>query len=161
MTDVQLALIVSAASAAVAVVSFVWTIGWSIWQHRQLYQPRLTVLAANALPVGPQGAGEWCVKVTVVNDGGVAITLTTVKFMVRSDPHRRGVFPTFWVHTEPHPLPLKLTPGDRWTGLTERREIHALLRENFGERSEFALWVVAIDAADRSYRTKFTLSGWK
>ena len=160
MTDSQLALIVAAGSAAVAVVSFLWTIGWSVWQHRQLHHPRLTVCAANALPAfGPHGVGEWCVSVTVVNDGGVAVTITSLKCVVRNDAKRRGIFPTKWVHSEPHLLPIKLTPGDRWSGLTEQEPLVEILRQHFGERKRFDLWVVVTDAADRTYRTKFTMSG--
>jgi hypothetical protein len=157
MTDAQLALIVSGASAMVAVASFVWTIGWSVWQHRRLHHPRVTVLAADALPVWPGGSGEWCVSVTIVNDGAVAVTITSVKFVVRDDTKRRGLFPTQWVRTDPQPLPIKLTPGDKWTGLADHASIASTLRDNFGHRSEFKLWVVVTDAADRSYRAKFAM----
>src|SRR5690242_9801224 len=135
MTDAQLALLVSASSATVALLSVTWTIGWSVWQYRRLHRPRVTVLAANALPTyGPRGAGEWCVSVTVVNDGAVAITLTGLKFVVRNDRQRRGLFPRQWAHTEPQSLPVKLTPGDRWLGLTEQKALSETLREQFGDR---------------------------
>jgi len=35
------ALIVAVAAATVSVLSFAWSIGWSIWQHRQLTRPAL------------------------------------------------------------------------------------------------------------------------
>lgn len=158
MTDAQLALIISVGSAGLALVSFVWTIGWSVWQHRRLNRPRLTVRAADALPVGPGGAGASCISVTVVNDGAVAVTVTTLKFGVRDDARRRGIFPP-WVHAEPQPLPVKLGPGDRWTGLTELKALASTLVENFGQRPTFKLWVVVIDAANREYRGKFSVSG--
>jgi hypothetical protein len=158
MTDAQLALTISAASATIAVMSCTWTICWSVWQHRRLHSPRLTVLPANALPVAPGRAGEWCVSVTVVNDGGIAITLTSLKFVVRNDRRKRGFFPTVWVHTDPHPMPVKLTPGDKWTGLTELKSLQAVLIENFPARSTYALWVIATDASDRQYRARFSLS---
>lgn len=159
MTDNQIALILSAASATVAVISFVWTIFWSIWQHRRLHQPRLTVIATNALPVAPGITGEWCIGVTVVNDGGVAVTLTSIKFMVRNDAERRGLFPPTWNACQPHQKPIKLAPGERWAGLTDLAAMRHVLRETFGQRPEYALWVVAIDAADRTYRAKFAVSG--
>jgi hypothetical protein len=158
MTDAKLALIISVGSAGLALVSFVWTIGWSVWQHRRLNHPRLTVLATNALPVGPGGAGEWCISVTVVNDGAVAVTVTTLKFVVRGDASRRGLFPP-WVNEEPQPLPVKLAPGDRWTGLADLKSLVSTLVENFGQRSTFNLLVVGIDAANREYRGKFSVSG--
>jgi hypothetical protein len=133
MSDAQLALILSGASFVVALASILWTIGWSIWQHRRLYHPRLTVLAASALPVWPGGAGEWCVSVTVVNDGAIAVTVTSVKFVVRDDAKRRGIFPTQWVRLEPQNLPIKLEPGEKWSGLTDLASMRSVLHEHFGQ----------------------------
>jgi hypothetical protein len=99
------------------------------------------------------------VGVTVVNDGAVAVTLATLKFVVRNDAKRRGIFPTQWGQTQPHSLPVKLTPGDQWRGFTENQALTATLREHFGNRSEYALWVIALDAADREYRSKFSVAG--
>ena len=158
MTDAQLAIAISAASATVALTSLFWTISWSIWQFRRLHRPRLTVIATKAMPVGPTGAGAWCVSVTVVNDGGMAVTLTSLKFVFRKDAKRQGLFPTFPYYAEPHALPIKLAPGERWTGLIPNRPVAAALIEQFGQRPTFKLWVVTSDAADREFRCKFSLS---
>jgi hypothetical protein len=158
MTDGQLALVISAASATVTLTSLFWTIVWSVWQYRRLHRPRLRVLPTNALPAGPAGAGEWCVGITVVNDGGIPVTLSGVKIMVRDDRDRRGLFPLHWVHLQPQPLPLTLGAGERWSGLAERQPLLVALREHFGQRSQYDLWVVATDAADRSFKAKFALA---
>src|SRR5262245_31629593 len=146
MTDSQLALILSASSATVALMSFTWSIGWSVWQFRRLHRPRLTVLVTNALPM-PRfgGVGPWCVGVTIVNDGAIAVTLTSLKFVVRDDVQRQGLFPMTWVNCDPTALPLKLMPGERWNGLTERHLLIETLHEHFGDRSEFETWVIATD----------------
>ena len=157
MTDAQLALILSAAATVIALLSFFWTIGWSIWQHRRLHKPRVTVIANNAFPAVPgRPLGEWCVGITAVNDGAIPVTLTSLKFLLRDDPKNRGLFPLAWLHVEPQHIPIKLAPGERWSGLTELKPLAETLREHFGERAQYDLWVVLTDAADRTYRTKFS-----
>jgi hypothetical protein len=155
VSDNQIALIVSASSATIAVCSFLWTIGWSIWQYRQLHRPRLTVIATEALPTFP--GAPWCVSVTVVNDGGVAVTITGIKFVVRNDSQRRNLFPFDWLHTEPKSIPLKLDRGERWLGLTPQPPLVEVLKEHFGQQSKFKMWVIATDAADRQYRSKLNI----
>lgn len=157
MTDAQLALIISTVSATVALLSVSWTICWSVWQYRRLHRPRLTVLATDAWPTGPSGIGPSCVNISVVNDGAIAVTLTSLKLVVRKDPKKRGLVPLHWLHFEPQPLPVKLTPGDRWSGLTELQPLVATLVEQFGQRAQYDLWVVVIDAANRQFRTKYSI----
>jgi len=62
----------SVIAISISALTFLWTIAWSIYTHRQRTRPRVVVQAAYALPVYPGGgAGAPSVDVTVTNTGQV------------------------------------------------------------------------------------------
>lgn len=65
------ALIVAIVAGVIAVLSFLWSIGWSIWQHRQVTQARLFVRAMFARVISPLGDNQADVFVVTATNRGM------------------------------------------------------------------------------------------
>jgi hypothetical protein len=143
------ALIVAVVAATVAVVSFIWTALWSIWQHRQVTQGKLYVSAAYATSISPLGA-KPVFSITVTNAGMVPVTINAVFGKVKGTSE--SFFPNQWLFQTPGPLPQKLAPGDTWDGhLDPGLVTQGAMKVAPSKARKWKLTIVVKDAAGRRY----------
>lgn len=74
--------VLSIIAVSIAALTFLWTIAWSIYTHREASRPRVVVLGAFALPLVNDQPGPTCVGVTVANTGRVPVTVSSVMFQL-------------------------------------------------------------------------------
>jgi hypothetical protein len=132
-------------------LTFLWTIGWSIYTHRRATSPSIIVLGTFAVPVYPGGGvGVPCVDVTVTNTGRVPVTISSVAFEIDG---RRGetLVVMEWLAQSPRPLPIPLAPSEHWTGLVETERLTGSLLQQFGPSAPRRLRPTASDPAGGSY----------
>jgi hypothetical protein len=145
------ALIVAVAAATVSLVSFGWTIGWSIWQHRRLTVPRVHVSAGRALftrlPNLP------ALQIDATNVGTVGVTLSNT--FIRVKGHTDAGFPTQFLHQEPGPLPLKLETGERWLAILEWDLVRDAANRIAGHQGAVMLRVGVTDSTGRKHETSW------
>jgi hypothetical protein len=109
------ALIVAVVSGTLAVLTFGWTIGWSIWQHRQTTRPKLFV--AGSFAVLGTDPPERVFETRAVNDGLVPVTLSVASSEVEGVTDQ--VIWLNYLSQSPAPLPHLVPPGEHWRGLID------------------------------------------
>ena len=144
------ALIVAVVAATISVLSFLWTVGWSIYTHRRATRPAVTVRSAWTIPVFGGSLGEQMIGVTATNDGVVPVELTSFKFEIRGRSETLTMID--WALQVPQPLPVRLEPGGYWTGHARIRDLTESLSGRWPEASSWRLRPVVTDASDREYR---------
>jgi hypothetical protein len=110
-------LVVAVVAAVVSLLSFAWTIGWSVWQHRRLTEPRLKVTSGFAVLAGRPSA----FSVAAVNVGQVPVTIASVEAEGK-DAERRVAFFNFMFQSN-GPLPITLAPGQSGEGFLDAQEV--------------------------------------
>ncbi len=143
------ALIVAVIAVVVATAGFIWTVVWSVWQHRQVTRGRLYVRAAFAFTINPLGTRE-VFAVTVTNAGMVPVTITSVSAEVKGAEKHLAI--VHWLLQTPRPLPHKLGPGETWDGHMEPDDLRRGAAEITGRRSPWKITIAVKDAADRRHR---------
>ena len=134
----------------ISALTFLWTIGWSIYTHRRATQPSIVVFGTFAAPVYPGGnMGEPSVDVTVTNTGSVPVTISSVAFEVQGRGETLVVME--WLVQSPRPLPIPLGPGDHWHALVEIERLTGSLRQQYGPTAPSRIRPVARDPAGGSY----------
>jgi hypothetical protein len=108
------ALIIAIVAATVALLSFAWSIGWSIYQHRQLTRGRLHIGASLGYLTGYRLIG---LSVSATNQGAVPVTLSSVVIEIPRIGEHLVILE--WVVQSPAPLPHLLTPGASWMGFAD------------------------------------------
>jgi hypothetical protein len=154
-----IAIIISAAA-------LVWTVGWSIYCYRRANKPRVSTRAAQSFPVydlpdGGKQLGDATISLTATNTGPQAVTISSVKFIVRGGPKGAAVVPLDWVAETPRELPVRLQPGDHWIGLAHARSVKASIDSHLGPRERWYVSPVVTDTADRKYRAVIYRIGWR
>ncbi len=143
------ALIVAVIAATVSLLSFGWTITWSLWQHRQLAHPHVRLRASfGFLPDRPN---LLALVLTATNVGHVTVTITGAKIVVADAPKHIALIT--WVVQTPGPLPVVLEPGRSWNGITDAAAVQQGLPALSGRPGAKARAVVT-DAADTEYASK-------
>jgi hypothetical protein len=117
----------------------------------------VTVRSVWSFTLGLPAAGERCIQWTATNTGLAAVTLTNASIRVRG---LRGtnVVPK-WVLQTPRELPLRLEPGDHWTGLVLADEVKYGLDANLGKRKEWKICPIVGDSVGRGYRSRVSVIG--
>jgi hypothetical protein len=154
------------AALIVSGLTLVWTAAWSVYTHRRATRPRVTVRASWGfptydLPGGRVHIGERTFTITATNTGQAAVTISGCKFLVRGTPRGTSVVPIDWVAQTPGNLPVRLDPGDPWTGMVDVASVKASLDRHYGPRDHWHVRPVLSDSADRTYRTRIARSRWK
>ena len=153
MTDAQLALVLSGFSIAVAMLTFLWSVGWSIWLYRKTYHPKLRVTAVQALAGTLDGTIEL-ISVAIANTGSVPVTLTSVAFRIVDDRNQQ-LLPKEWL--EASFVPKRLEVGGHFQApYSERDNLRKTLAKAFSRFEEDARWrivAVASDAAGINYES--------
>ncbi|MBA2360333.1 MAG: hypothetical protein H0V79_05215 [Actinobacteria bacterium] len=140
------ALIVAIAAATVALLSFAWSIGWSIYQHRQLTRGKLHVTANYGYLTGPGVKGF---SVSATNEGAVPVTLNSVTIEVPGIEEQ--LFIVAWILQNPAPLAHLLTPGATWLGFADLDDIMRAIASRAPGRPPWKVRVGVKDAAGRTY----------
>jgi hypothetical protein len=142
------ALIVAIVTGTLAVLSFAWTIGWSIWQHRATTRPALAVTGSFAIIATDPPREVFAIK--AVNDGPIPVTVTGV--LAEAEGATEYLAVVRFVHQEPGLLPHVVPPGERWEGFTDA----AQFREGIARLAGASVppWrtrVAVRDAGSRTY----------
>jgi hypothetical protein len=135
---------------SISVLTFAWTIAWSIYTHRRATQPGVKVKGSFATPVYGPALGAPCLGITVTNTGAVTITITSARFAI--DGKQETLAPIAWVMQTPEPLPVVLAPGGHWDGLADADLMHNSLVRQYGGDGGWRLQPVVADSAGREYR---------
>jgi hypothetical protein len=148
---VSAALTLSIVAIAIAFLSFLWSIGWSIYQHQQTTRGRLYANASTSMIFGPMLPAHPVVDVTVTNAGVLPVTLTSVVGHVKEAPKMQLAFVAAWQFQTPKPLPLKLGPGESWSGHHDPVEVQHGAAKVAPGRTTHTVKFIARDAANRSH----------
>lgn len=140
------ALIVAIAAATVALLSFAWSIGWSIYQHRQLTRGKLLVTAGYGYLTAPGIPGF---SVSATNQGAVPVTLNSVTIQMPGTKDRLLI--ARWLLQNPAPLAHLLTPGATWHGFADLDDIKRALAMKIRRPPPWKVRVAMNDAAGRAY----------
>ena len=141
------ALIVAVVAATVALLSFVWTIGWSVWQHRRLANPHVKLQAFFAIL--PNRPGFNGLSLTATNVGHVTVTITSARIVVAGV--KRHLALVTWTLQTPGPLPIVLEPGRAWDGIVDADEIQRGLATLGASHPRAKVRAVVKDAAGGEY----------
>jgi hypothetical protein len=144
------ALIVAIVAASVSGLTFLWTIFWSIYEHRQRTRPTLRVIVKLAY-VHPYG--QPFVDITVTNTGQPAAELRGIDIYFKHRPEHVALV-GWW---RQNALPCHLETGNSWNGLIESQPVKAPIRPMAPQGGEIRF--VARDAADNQYSSEWI--DWK
>lgn len=145
-----MATVLSLIAITISGLTFIWTIGWSVYTHRRATRPDIVVLATFALPVYPGGGlGVPSVDVTVTNTGSVPVTISSVAFEIQGRGETLIVME--WLTQSPRPLPVPLAPSEHWTGLVETERLTGSLLQQFGADTSRRIRPIASDPARGTY----------
>jgi hypothetical protein len=137
---------------SLSALTFLWTIGWSLYTHRRSTRPSVLVSGSFALPLSEGGeAGATAVDVTVTNTGQVAVTISSVAFEIEGRDETLAILE--WPVQSPRPLPTPLATGDHWTGLVEAGRLVGSLVQQYGPTRR-RIRPVASDPAGNRYRSE-------
>jgi hypothetical protein len=145
---------------SLSTLTLLWTIGWSVYTHRQSTRPSVIVLGrAERFYPGRAPPGvpvdvlpRLMVDVTVANTGQVPVTISSVAFEIDG---QRETLPVWeWMTQSPHPLPTPLAPGGYWTGLVESGRLTDWLVERYGQRTPRKIRPVVETPAGGRYRAE-------
>lgn len=141
------ALIVAIVAASISGLTFVWTIFWSIYEHRARTKPDVKVKATLAF-VPPHG--EMLVSVSVTNIGGPPITLRGIAIAIKGRDEQLAL-----IHWEYQSEPFNTTykTGGSWDGLIQPDGIRAQLATLAPPRTKIRF--EARDAADNYFRSQW------
>lgn len=123
------ALVISIVALTLALLSFLWTIGWSIYTHRKTTHPQVQVEGRfSVLGTDPVMTTYGFI---VVNEGVVPATITSASVEVE----RAENFFAFWrfVMQSGDELPAVLGPGASWTGFVLADELRRGVAEIAGD----------------------------
>ena len=127
----------------ISVLTFVWTIAWSIHIHRRATRPGAKVKGSFAyVPT----LARPCLSITVTNTGAVTITITSARFAIEGKTER--LVPINWVVQTPKPLSVVLAPGERWEGIADVSS----MQNRYGGDGGWRVQPVVADSAGREYR---------
>jgi hypothetical protein len=150
--------VVAYIALAISGLTFLWTIYWSISQRRLSTRPRLTVRSVWAfLPRGPE-LGPRCISITATNTGLAPVTVESSSMLIRGRRQRVAVLE--WMHQEP-PLPTRLEPGARWTGIANAESVKRGLDHHFGPRRRWRVRPVVGDSTGRAHKATPVAVGWR
>ena len=65
-----------------------------------------------------------------------------------------------WMHQEP-PLPTRLEPGDRWSGIANAESMKQDLDRHFGARSRWSVRPLVGDSTGRGHKATPAAVGWR
>jgi hypothetical protein len=139
----NVALTLSIIAIAIALLSFCWSVGWSIYQHRKATRVRLYVTAAFQVSVLP------AIEITATNIGPVPVTITGVLASIEGAKPKAVVEKWF---QQAEPLPQLLTTGSTWTGLLDSDRLVELLSIRVRKPGAWKLIFEVMDAADGTHR---------
>jgi hypothetical protein len=125
-------------------LSFGCTIGWSIYQHRQLTRGRLHVTANLGYLTGYRLMG---LSLSATNEGAVPVTLGSVVIDI---PRAKETL--YILVQSPAPLPHLLTPGASWMGFADIDEIQRQVASRASGRPPWKVQVSVKDAVGRKYK---------
>jgi hypothetical protein len=154
------------AAIVISGLALAWTIVWSIYSHRRTSRPSISARAAWTYPVydlpsGGSQLGDATVGITATNNGPMPVTISTAKFLIRGIGKGTSVVPMEWVAQTPRDLPVRLQPGDHWTGLAHADSVKASIDRHLGPRRRWRVRPVVADTADRTYRAVIYRRGWR
>lgn len=135
---------------SLSALTFLWTIGWSIYTHRQSTRPNVVVRGTFAVPIYPGGAaGAVSIDVTVTNTGQMPVTISSVAFEIQGQQQTLAVME--WLVESPRPLPIPLGSGDHWHALVEAERLTGSLLQQYGPTATRRIRPVAKDPAGGRY----------
>jgi hypothetical protein len=141
------------AALIIALVSFCWSVVWSVYQFRQQNQRQLRVRKGQGWWIAP----DWehtpfiTIDVTAVNTGNVPITVNAVHARIvggHSWPIEN------WLHQEPTPLGSRavLGRGEAWIGRLNMKDFTVRVkRERWGMPGPWRIVFGVTDAAGNTY----------
>lgn len=129
---------------SISVLTFAWTIAWSIHTHRRATRPGAKVKGSFAYV---PDLARPCLGVTVTNTGAVTITITSACFAIEGKTER--LVPIDWVVQKPKPLSVVLAPGERWEGIADASSMQ---NYQYGGDGGWRVQPIVSDAAGREYR---------
>jgi hypothetical protein len=138
-----MALTFSIIAIVLAIVSFGWSVGWSIYQHRTATRVRLYATAAFQVSWPP------VIEITATNTGPVPVTITGVLASIEGTQPKAVV--QWWVQ-QSEPLPQLLTTGTTWTGLLDQDRLVEALSIRVHKAGAWELIFEVMDAADGTHR---------
>ncbi len=138
-------------AVTLSLVSFGWTIGWSIWQHRRTTSPQLDVRGSFAvLGLEPP---VHAFEIRAANTGLVPATVTNA-FAEVEGASRHCVFARYFMQT-PGNLSRVIPSGEHWSGLLRVEDFREAIHELAGTRPPpWRVTVGVTDAAGKTYRSK-------
>jgi hypothetical protein len=142
------ALILAVVAVVVSICGFVWSVVWSIYQHRQVTRGRLYVRASYAVVLNPVGPAAQVIAVTATNAGMVPVTVNAAIADVKGVKEQHLALPV-WLLQTPRPLPLKLEPGETWSGHLDPEWLRDGAAKIAPGRSSWKVTVSVRDAANR------------
>ncbi len=146
------ALIVAIAAATVALLSFAWSVGWSVWQHRRLTRPEVKVRGHFGVIPGLL-QGETIFGIGAANVGQVPVTLNGVSATAKGAASQLTLV-AFKVQA-PSPLPLTLGPGEKWDGMVDGEGFRAAIASLEAGDPPWEIRVAVKDAADGHYESEW------
>lgn len=115
----------------ISAAAFVWTVGWSVWLHRQTSRPSLTVTASHGVSL--PGAIP-CLSIQAANIGPVAVKIDSLLIRVKGQAQSL-LLGYDWLQQSPGPLPVVLEPGSgHWIGLYRLDLLRQQIDGYFGPR---------------------------
>jgi hypothetical protein len=144
----------------ISALTLAWTIIWSVSTRRLKTRPQLKVRSTWAfLTYGPE-VGPLCIQTTAANTGLAPVTVDSCSMLVGSKRGSRVAI-IEWVNQNPQPLPVRLEPGEHWTGLAHADSIKVGLDHHLGRRRRWRVRPLVGDPAGRSYKARLAGRGWR
>jgi hypothetical protein len=147
----------------IAGTTLVWTMFWSVWQHRRTTRVHVRVRTTIALPISGNTPGVPHLSVEAANDGPVAATINSVTLRVRG---RREYLIVQWQYADQ--LPVRLEPGaGHWQGMVPVSHVRQQLADSFGgPQSDWRVHGVVATTVGRTFESHRVMSrrhpwGWR
>ena len=157
----------------IGVLSFAWTIGYTVWLHRRrANRPNLFVSATPSVffagpkmyfrpkeggkktPLPPGAVLNNMVSIFAYNTGPHIITLNAIDVAPVHAPKKRIRLHGCWIAPDDSgTLPHVLHPGGKWEGLCDWSWLRDQLEQSFGPRATWNLKVIVTDINDATYST--------